>query len=149
MDCRKREEQISMLLDGELEPSASDKLLAHIAACKTCRSLHQRMIALNADMEALAQVSTIPSDLATKVKERISAVKGREYDRRLALVWRQLPILVMTVLLAIGAGNLAGRSVGKILFPERTDSAMEVLMPDTGESLGDLLMDVVPEESSR
>jgi predicted anti-sigma-YlaC factor YlaD len=136
-------------LDGELEPSASDKLLAHIAACKTCRSLHQRMIALNADMEALAQASTIPSDLATKVKERISAVKGREYDRHLTLVWRQVPIVVMTVLLAIGIGNLAGRSVTRILLPERTDSAMEVLVPDTGETLGDLLMDVVPEESSR
>jgi len=138
-----------MLLDGELEPSASDELLAHIAACKTCRSLHERIIALNADMEALAQASTIPSDVATRVKERILAVKSREYHRHLPLVWRQVPIVVMTALLAIGVGNLAGRSVSKILFSERIDSAMEVLMPDTGESLGDLLMDVVPEESSR
>lgn len=149
MDCRKRENQISMLLDGELESSASDELLAHVATCKACRSLHERIIALNADMEALAQVSTIPSDLATKVKERISAVKGRKYHRHLALVWRQVPIVVVTVLLAIGIGNLAGRSVTRILLPERIDSAMEVLVPDTGESLGDLLLDVVPEESSR
>jgi predicted anti-sigma-YlaC factor YlaD len=149
MDCRKREKQISMLLDGELEFSASDELLAHIAACKTCRSLHERIIALNADMEALAQVSTIPSDLATKVKERISVVKSREYDRHLTLVWRQVPIVVMTVLLAIGVGNLAGRSVSRMLSPERLDSAMEVIMPDAGESLGDLLMGVVPEENNR
>jgi anti-sigma factor RsiW len=149
MDCRKRENQISMLLDGELESAASDELLAHIAACKTCRSLHERMIVLNADMEALAEVLTIPSDLATKVKERISVVKSREYDHRLTLVWRQVPIVVMTVLLAIGVGNLAGRSVSRILLPDRLDSTMEVIMPDAGESLGDLLMGVVPEENNR
>ncbi len=149
MDCRKRENQISMLLDGELGSSASDELLAHIAVCKTCRSLHQQMIALNADVEALAQVLAVPSDLATKVKQRVSGVKNREYDRHLALVWRRVPIVVMTVLLAIGVGNLAGRSVSRILLPDRMDSTMEVIMPDAGESLGDLLMDVVPEENSR
>jgi len=149
MDCRKRENRISMLVDGELEISASEELLAHIAACKTCRSLHERMIGLNAGMEALAQVSTVPSDLATKVKDRISAVEGRQYDRQLALLWRRVPIIVMTVLLATGVGNLAGRSVSRMLLPERTDSAVEVLAPDTGESLGDLLMDVVTEGNSR
>ena len=107
------------------------------------------MITLNADMEALAQVFTIPSDLATKVKERISAVTSREYGHHLTLVRRQIPIVVMTVLLAIGVGNLAGRSVSRILLPDTLDSTMEVIMPDTGESLGDLLMDVVPEENSR
>ncbi len=149
MDCREREKQISMLLDGELESSASDELLAHIAACETCRSLHERLVVLNADMEALAQIFTIPSDLATKVKERISAAEDREYGRRLTLLWRRVPIVVMTVLLAIGVGNLAGHSISHILFPARTDSALEVLTLDTGQSLGDLLMDVVPEENGR
>jgi predicted anti-sigma-YlaC factor YlaD len=149
MDCRKRENQISMLLDGELEFSASEELLAHLAACKTCRSLHERIIALNADMEALAHVSAIPLDLATKVKERIFTVKNRKYDRHLTLLWRRVPIIVMTTLLAIGVGNLAGRSVSRMLLSERTDSAMEVLMPGAGESLGDLLIDVVPGENSR
>jgi predicted anti-sigma-YlaC factor YlaD len=147
MDCRKREKQISMLLDGELEPSASDELLAHIAACKICRSVHERIIALNTDMKAIALTSAMPRDLATRVKERILTGERREYDRHLTLLWRRVPIVVMTVLLAIGAGNLAGRSVSRMLLPESTDSAMEVLTPDTGESLGDLLMGVVPEES--
>jgi predicted anti-sigma-YlaC factor YlaD len=149
MDCRKREKQISMLLDGELEFSVSEELLAHLAACNTCRSLHERIITLNADMEALARVSAIPSDLATRMKEQISAVKSREYDRHRALLWRRVPIIVMTVLLAIGVGNLAGRSVSRMLLPETTDNAIEILMPDTGESLGDLLMDVVPKENGR
>ncbi len=149
MDCRKRENQISMVLDGQLESSASEELLAHIATCKTCRSLRDRIIELNAGMAALAPVLAIPPDLATKVKERISAARNREYDRHLTLVRRQVPIVVMTVLLAIGVGNLAGRSVSRVLFTERTDSALEILSPDTGQSLGDLLMDVVQEENSR
>ena len=126
MDCRKRENQISMLLDGELESSASDELLAHVATCKACRSLHERIIALNADMEALAQVSTIPSDLATKVKERISAVK----EQRI-----QPPSYSC---LATGSYRSDYSAVGhrhrefgrafrqRILLPERIDSAMEV-----------------------
>jgi anti-sigma factor RsiW len=147
MDCREREKQISILLDGELEPSASDELLTHIAACKICRSLHERIMALNADTKALALASAMPSDLATRVKQRIFAGESRENDRHLTVLWRQVPIVVMTALLAIGAGNLAGRSVSRMLLPESIHSAMEVLTPDTGESLGDLLMDVVPEES--
>jgi anti-sigma factor RsiW len=149
MDCRKRENRISMLVDGELQSSASEELLAHIATCETCRLLHERMMALNGDMGALVSIVTVPPDLATKVKERISAVRNREYDAGLALVRRQVPIVVMTVLLAIGVGNLAGRSVSRILLPDRPDTTMEVIMPDTGESLGDLLMDVVPEEHIR
>ena len=149
MDCRKSENQISMLVDGELESSASDELLAHIATCETCRSLHERIMDLNGDIEALVRFVTVPSDLATKVKERISAVRNQEYDAVIAIIRRQVPIVVMTVLLAIGVGNLAGRSVSRMLLPDRLESTMEVIMPDTGESLGDLLMDVVPEENSR
>jgi anti-sigma factor (TIGR02949 family) len=145
MDCRERENQISMLLDGELQPSASEELVRHVATCKSCRIVYDGMLALNVDLKASARDVAMPSNLPARIKERISAARNREFDKGLAIIWRQVPIMAMIVLLAIGLGNLAGRSVSDILLSDRQNTIVQSIMPDTGESLGDLLMDVIPE----
>jgi hypothetical protein len=149
MDCREREKQISMLLDGGLRPDASEELVGHIAICERCRIIRDRVLALNADLKAVAESVAMPSNLPIRVKERISAARNREFDKGLAIIWRQVPIMAMIALLAIGLGNLAGRSVSNILFPDRHNTIVQAVMPDAGESLGDLLMDVLPAENSQ
>jgi len=145
MDCRERENQISMLMDGELKPSASEDLARHVATCKSCRMVYDGMLALNVDLKASATDVAMPSNLQTRIKERISAARNREFDKGLAIIWRRAPIMAMIALLAIGLGNLAGRSVSDILLSDRQNTIVQAMMPDTGESLGDLLMDVIPE----
>lgn len=149
MDCRERENQISMLLDGELQPPASEELVRHVATCKSCRIVYDDMLALSVDLKASAKDVAMPSNLPARIKERISAARNREFDKGLAVIWRQVPIMAMIVLLAIGLGNLAGRSVSDILWSDRQNTIVQAIMPDTGESLGDLLMDVVPEGNSQ
>ena len=149
MDCRQREKQISMLLDGELRSDASEELVGHLAICERCRIVRDRVLALNADLKAGVDSVAMPSNLTIKVKERISAARNREFDKGLAIIWRQVPIMAMIALLAIGLGNLAGRSVSNILFSDRHNTIVQAVMPDTGESLGDLLMDVLPEGNSQ
>ncbi len=149
MDCRQRENQISMLLDGELQPSESEELVRHMATCKSCRMVYDGMLALNLDLNASVEHVVMPSNLPTRIKERISAARNEEFDRGLAIIWRRAPIMAMIALLAIGLGNLAGRSVSNILFSDRQNTIVQAMIPDTGESLGDLLMDVIPEGNNQ
>jgi len=149
MDCRERENQISMLMDGELQPSASEDLARHVATCKSCRIVYDGMLALNVDLKASATDVAMPSNLPTRIKERISAARNREFDKGLAIIWRRAPIMAMIALLAIGLGNLAGRSVSDILLSDRQNTIVQAMIPDSGESLGDLLMDVIPEGNSQ
>ncbi len=149
MNCREREKQISMLLDGELKPDASEELVEHLAMCERCRIVRDRVLALNADLKAGVNSVAMPSVLPIRVKERISAARNREFDKGLAIIWRQVPIMAMIVLLAIGLGNLAGRSISNILLPDRHNTIVQAIMPDAGESLGDLLVDVLPEGNSQ
>ena len=149
MNCREREKQISMLLDGELQPDAAEELVGHVAICERCRMISERLLALNDDLNAAAKCVAMPSNLPLRVKERISAARNRQVDKGLAIIWRRAPIMAMIVLLAIGLGNLAGRSVSDIFLSDRHDTIVQEIMPDAGESLGDLLMDVVPEGNSQ
>ncbi len=149
MDCRQRENRISMLLDGELHPSESEELVRHMATCKSCRMVYDEMLALNLDLNASGEHVAMPSNLPTRIKERISAARNEEFDRGLAIIWRRAPIMAMIALLAIGLGNLAGRSVSNILFSDRQNTIVQAMIPDTGESLGDLLMDVIPEGNNQ
>ncbi len=149
MDCRERENQISMLMDGELQPSASEELVRHVATCKICRMVYDGMLALNVDLKVSTKDVAMPSNLPARIKERISAARNREFDKGLAIIWRRLPIMAMIALLAIGLGNLAGNSVSDILLSDRHNTVVQSMIPDTGESLGDLLMDVIPEGNSQ
>jgi anti-sigma factor RsiW len=149
MDCHQRENRISMLLDGELQPSESEELVRHMATCKSCRMVYDGMLALNLDLNASVKHLVMPPNLPTRIKERISAARNEEFDRGIAIIWRRAPIVAMIALLAIGLGNLAGRSVSNILWSDRQNTIVQAIMPDTGESLGDLLMNVVPEGNSQ
>jgi anti-sigma factor RsiW len=148
MNCQSHQKNISKLLDGELGPAAAAELLRHLAACGDCRRVHERMTFMDRDLKALA-LAEAPPELANRVKARISSLGDQPSHGIFSPVWKQVSILAMTVLLAIGAGNLAGRSVSNLFLHDRAESMLEMVAPDAGESLADLLMDVGTEENSR
>jgi len=148
MNCQSHQKNISKLLDGELGLAAAAELLRHLAACGDCRRVHERMTCMDQDLKALA-LAEAPPDLADRVKARVSSLGDQPSHGIFSPVWKQASILAMTVLLAIGVGNLAGRSVSKALLIYDAESALEMIAPDAGESLADLVMDVGTEENGR
>jgi len=148
MNCQSHQKNISKLLDGELGHAAAAGLLRHLAACGDCRRVHERMTCMERDLKALALVEA-PPDLANRIKARISNLGDQPSYGIFSPVWKQVSILAMTVLLAIGVGNIAGRSVSKGLLIHDEESTLEMVAPDAGESLADLIMDVGTEENSR
>ena len=55
----------------------------------------------------------------------------------------------MIVLLAIGVGNLAGRSMTEILVGDQSEAKLEYLLTDAGQSFSDIVLDIAVEENSR
>jgi hypothetical protein len=90
-----------------------------------------------------------PPELANRVKARISSRGDQPSYGMFSPVWKQVPIIAMTVLLAIGVGNLAGRSVSDLFLSDRAETMLEMVTPDAGESLADLVMGVETEENGR
>jgi anti-sigma factor RsiW len=142
MNCEDFKERLSALLDGEL--ASSDALSAHEASCPDCRTFHEHLILLNSTLESLPRPN--PSlDLAERVKDRLTRGDSRQRE----LVWRKLPVFAMVVLLAIGLGNLAGRSISELYMQNPHASSLDLIAPDQGNSLSDVLVEFGSEENSQ
>jgi hypothetical protein len=63
--------------------------------------------------------------------------------------WRPVPLFALIVLLAIGVGNLAGRSMTEILVGDQSEAKLEYLLTDAGQSFSDIVLDIAVEENSR
>jgi len=87
--------------------------------------------------------------LAARVKVRLAEQNAPRREKRFPLAWAQVPLFAMIVLLAIGAGNLAGRSMTEILLGEQSEAKLEYLLTDAGQSFSDIVLDMGVEENSR
>lgn len=147
MECGKYKEQISLMIDGELSVSASEALKAHVVGCPDCRRFHERLNALRVTLSRTAFVQPRPA-LAQRVKEGLA----RRKDHRLArdpVLWRRVPVMAMIVLLALGLGNLAGRSISDLFVSSQPQSPLELMAPDSESSLSDALLEIGAEENHR
>jgi hypothetical protein len=90
-----------------------------------------------------------PSMLASRVKARFADESGPPRERLIPSAWRPVPLLALIVLLAIGVGNLAGRSMTEILVGDQSEAKLEYLLTDAGQSFSDIVLDIAVEENSR
>jgi len=148
MDCSKYEKLISKLIDGELGETSSEALKSHLAACSVCRHTYERMAALNRSLTAVGLYRP-PSALASRVKARLADGGAQSARRYFPPAWSQVPLFAMIVLLAIGLGNLAGRSMTEILVGDQSESKLDYLLADAGQSFSDIVLDIAGEENSR
>jgi anti-sigma factor (TIGR02949 family) len=148
MDCDDYQKHMSMLIDGELGQHSLQALETHLAACSGCRNAYGRMAALNS---ALKDVNLYrpPSMLASRVKARFAEESGSPSARLIPSAWRPVPLFALIVLLAIGVGNLAGRSMTEILVGDQSEAKLEYLLTDAGQSFSDIVLDIAVEENSR
>jgi len=89
-----------------------------------------------------------PSMLASRVKARFAQESGQPTGRLFPSAWRQVPLFALIVLLAIGVGNLAGRSMTEILVGDQSEAKLEYLLTDAGQSFSDIVLDIAVEENS-
>jgi anti-sigma factor RsiW len=147
MDCKKYQKDISMLVDGELAPDASVALKEHLAACPDCRAALQAMTALNSHVKRAAPC--IDAALASRVKARIAARSSQTPRRPLMPIWGRVPLMALIVLLAVGLGNFAGKSIGDIIAGEPRDTVLDLIAPDSTRSFADVMADLTVEEPTR
>lgn len=148
MSCFTYQKMISQLIDGELSAPSSEQLRIHLEGCSECQDLYMRMLSLNDYVKAVE--SSLPSSaLAERVKERIASVRtGREETWRLP-AWSSVPAIALVVLVALGLGNLAGRSLGEILTAGRPERGIELLVTDNGQAFSDVILAIGGEEQDR
>ena len=60
-----------------------------------------------------------------------------------------MPLFAIILLLAIGLGNLAGRSMTEILAGDQSEAKLDYLLADAGQSFSDIVLDIAGEENSR
>ena len=149
MNCSEFHKQISLLLDGELKGSSKESLRLHLEECLDCRKIHEQMVALTDNVKAIRGPLEAFS-MARRVKERVASERDRREEKKFLPAWGRVPLMAMILLLAIGLGNLAGRSVTELLNSNRSEASLvDYVVPYQNGSLADFVLTIGAEESSR
>jgi anti-sigma factor RsiW len=149
MNCSEFRKQISLLIDGELKGSGIEALQLHLEGCPDCRKINEQMVALADNVKAIRGPLEAFS-MAQRVKERVAAERARREKKEFFPAWGRVPLVAMMLLLAIGLGNLAGRSVSEMLNPNRSEATLvDYVVPYQNGSLAEVVLTMGAEESSR
>ena len=145
IDYQKR---ISLLVDGALDGPSAKELLAHLTECPDCARAYEEMVSLNNTL-ANVKLSLADRSLANRVKARISGEsKSAGYGWNFSLL-KQVPIWALIAILAVGVGDMAGKTLTEALNSYDTSHNLENLIQDNGESLTDVLIDFGQSENGR
>ncbi len=148
MGCREYEKGISRLIDGEAGESEAEALRRHLEICLTCRGEYERILGLNRVL-AVDENYSPPAALATKIKAGLMEENARGRESKFPVAWSRVPLFAVIVLLAIGLGGIAGRSVTGILTGNTLATKLDYLLPDAGDSFSDFVADIAVGENSR
>jgi len=148
VDCPEYQKQISLLVDGELDEARAQTLREHLAMCPDCRRICERMQALDDHVRSYRSLMPHPGR-AERIKERVAEERTRADKKSGLPAWSRLPLAATIVLLAIGLGNFAGRSITEILRLESSGDIMELAAPDTSQSFSDFVIEIGLEGNGR
>ncbi len=148
MECHSYQRLISKLIDGELAAPATQELRDHLAACPECDRMYQQMSAMTRSLESVWTPTPEPG-LAGRVKARVADERRAIEQKEGMRSWVRVPLMAMVVLLALGLGNLAGKSMTEIIGSDDAGEALEGIGPDLTQSFADVLIDLGSEENAR
>lgn len=148
MDCREYQRQISQLVDDELDEARARALREHLIRCPDCRGEFERTRDLNERVRSFRFLAP-SAELVQRVKERVAEARNLADEKSGLPGWTRVPLAATIVLLAIGLGNLAGRSMTEILQSEPSRDTLEWVAPESSQSFADLVIDIGPEENGR
>jgi anti-sigma factor RsiW len=124
MKCEGYQEQLSALIDMELEDGEAEELFRHMSGCITCRSVLRSQLALRfALREDVPPVA--PEDLDEKVFAAVRSQRQRESDRPAipATIWRRRLSLRVPVVAVAACLLIVGSVVLSTIWAESNQTA--------------------------
>ena len=148
MSCETYERMISRQVDGELDPRSGEVLKRHLDGCAACRKVYESMVALEPRVKFVAHWATDPA-LPARVKERLAATRGDRRTKWLVPVWRQVAVFATLTAVALGIGNVAGRSISEAILDHRPPERGIELLVTERPSISDAMLTLAREENPR
>jgi anti-sigma factor RsiW len=148
MNCSRFQQDLSALLDGELDGPRKEALKGHLLECPECSLALSQMRTVTDQVRYLSRQTMAGELLADKVKQRIDERTARRTMAQGLRVWGRVPLFAALVLIALGMGNFAGRSVSQVLFPTTHESLNETMLLENGESFGDIFLELTQSNHS-
>lgn len=118
-DCEAMQEQLSALLDGELDEEETREVRAHLARCPDCRAFYEAMQILSGLLEPEAPPAALHENIMSQLDLREKVLARQKRLRRL----RPLFSLAAAAAILVGTVLTLGRSAlhfGKSSAPAET-----------------------------
>lgn len=142
MSCQKYQKDLSELLDGQLTGMEKRRLEEHLKSCQECAQMLHQLTVVTERVKDLRAYMVDEKRLAAKIKAHIASRALARTEERPLGVWRRVPVFALLVLIAIGMGNFAGRSIVEVLLPTGQEFVTEASLIENGASLGDVFIDL-------
>lgn len=141
MRCENYQKQISRLVDKELDHDSSDLLLNHLQNCPECADFYARLGQVNHVLNSTRLVKPNP-ELAQRVKESIFQKRSGMVPNEMPVFWKRVPVYALVALLAVGIGNIAGKTLTQTLLDQNAESTLELIVPNGTEYFSDILSEM-------
>lgn len=87
--CAYVESRLRALVDGELEPGVSRKVLDHLAHCASCRQAHARLQSLTAMLQD-QELEDVPAHFSASLQVRLARHRREREEKAARPGWRRL-----------------------------------------------------------
>ncbi len=142
MSCQKYQKELSALIDGERRGKDKERLEAHLKSCEECARMWRQMSFATDSVRRAAAHIVDEKVLTNRIKARIASTAAPGRGESSLVAWKRSPVFALLVLIALGMGNVAGRSLVDVLLPTVDDPIIEAQILENGSSFGDVFMDL-------
>jgi anti-sigma factor RsiW len=115
MDCQSIHEQIGAYVDGELPSEQAAELETHVRGCSACRAELERVQALVAKLEGIAEDdrgAQAPPELWSAIEDRLDASQKQDMPSRILQFPRRLLAVAASLVFLVGAAAFMGFWMG-------------------------------------
>ena len=110
MDCRAVERNLSLFIDGELEPKARLAVEVHLKRCARCQAAQKQLSSIKECLGRTRRQVTAPEDFSIAVQSRLRQLESRTFlvgERSAFKLRRTMMITAVGAALLIAAGLFA------------------------------------------
>ncbi len=141
MKCKEFQKQISKLIDKELPGNYRDALFDHLQSCSECSRFYERAERIEMTLNAALRVAP-DTALAQSVKDRIAQKRKGIVPEHSPVFWKRVPVYALVALLAVGVGNIAGKTLTQAFLDQSPETTLELLIPNGIEYVSDIFGDM-------
>lgn len=142
MNCQNVQKKLSALLDGEETGLEKERLEEHLKSCEECSQAWRQMRIVTQRVTHMKGYPVDEKELTDKIKRRIATRSGNNVHELGLGLWARVPVFALLLLIALGMGNYAGRSLIEVFLPPTEDPLTETLLLENGSSFGDVFLEL-------